>query len=163
MTVDVKKIVDSYLKDAILLSLASTRGDKPWICELIFAYDKDLNLYFRSLPIRRHSGEIADNPNVAGSIIRPFRFGEFPHGVYFEGTAELLPPGKEQKKAFKTMQDRLHMEDAIFEEAQNPEGHQFYKISVNQWRVFVKQDEDRSHGQTHSLPWGAAAAQPVAA
>jgi uncharacterized protein YhbP (UPF0306 family) len=159
MTLDVEKTVRKYLKDAILLSLASCRGEKPWICELIFAYDKDLNLYFRSLPTRRHSGEIADNPNVAGSIVRPFRYGEFPHGVYFEGMAEVLPPGsEEQEKAFNTMQDRLHMEDDIFEEAQNPDGHQFYKITVTEWRVFVKSDRDRKSGETHKLPWGAGVA-----
>lgn len=154
MTVDVEKIVRKYLKDVILLSLATSRGDKPWICELIFAYDDDLNLYFRSLPIRRHSREIADNPNVAGSIVRSFRVGEYPHGIYFEGTATLLPPGDEQKKAFQVMRDRLHLDDAIFEEAQQPDGHQFYKISVANWRVFVKSDEDRTSGETHSLAWG---------
>lgn len=157
MNVDVEQIVRTYLKDVIVLSLATSRDGKPWVCELIFAYDDQLNLYFRSLARRRHSQQIAVNPNVAGIIARPFRFGEFPHGVYFEGTAELLTSEEEQYKAFHTFQDRLHLEDKILAEAQDPEGNQFYKITVSEWRVFVKADEDNSHGETHILRWNEAA------
>jgi len=99
MDVDVEQIVRTYLKDVIVLSLATSRGNQPWVCEVIFAYDDELNLYFRSLTRRRHSQEIAANPNVAGIIARPFRYGEYPHGVYFEGTAKLLEPGGEQQKS----------------------------------------------------------------
>lgn len=157
MNVDVEQIVRTYLKDVIVLSLATSSDNKPWVCELIFAYDDQLNLYFRSLTKRRHSQEIADNPNVAGIIARPFRFGEYPHGVYFEGTARLLEPGEEQDKAFRTMQDRLHLSDQILAEAQDPNGNQFYKITVSEWRVFIKANEDNSHGETHILPWGESA------
>jgi uncharacterized protein YhbP (UPF0306 family) len=159
MDVDVEQIVRTYLKDVILLSLATSSDNKPWVCELIFAYDDELNLYFRSLTKRRHSQQIAANPNVAGIIARPFRFGEFPHGVYFEGTAELLTSEEDQYKAFRVIQDRLHLEDKILAEAQDPEGNQFYKITVREWRVFIKANADNSHGETHILPWAEAAQQ----
>lgn len=156
MDVDVEQIVRTYLKDVIVLSLATSRDNQPWVCEVIFAYDDELNLYFRSLTRRRHSQEIAANPNVAGIIARPFRYGEYPHGVYFEGTAKLLEPGGEQQKAFQVMQDRLHLPDKILTEAQDPNGNRFYKITVREWRVFIKANEDNSHGETYTLPWGEA-------
>jgi uncharacterized protein YhbP (UPF0306 family) len=153
MELNVEKIIRKYLRDVIQLSLATSNDGQPWVCDLIFAYDKDLNIYFRSLPQRRHSLEIAANPRVAGNIARPFRAGEFPLGIYFEGTAGVLPPGEEQTKAFQLFQDRLHVPDSYLEDAQDPDKHQFYKITVSKWHVFAKPQKDRTSGQKHSIDW----------
>ncbi len=69
---DVEKIIREYIDKTIHLSLATSSDNKPWVCEVHFAYDEQLNLYFRSLKSRRHSQEIAKNPNVAGNIIDKF-------------------------------------------------------------------------------------------
>ena len=56
-----------------------------------FAYDNDLNVYFRSLTSRRHSQEIALNPHVAGTIVRQHALEEGCDGaLYFEGTADIM-------------------------------------------------------------------------
>ena len=151
MSVDVETIVREYLPDVIHMSLATSRDNKPWICEVHFAYDENLNLYFRSLTSRRHSQEIADNPKVAGNIVRQHQPGEYPLGVYFEGTAELLEAGDEQNKAFACLDGRFNSGNRILEEAQNPAGHQFYKVIVDSWYVFGKFDEEG--GKKHDLEW----------
>src|SRR5690242_16435630 len=117
MTVDVEKVVREYLPNLIHMSLATSKDNKPWVCEVHFAFDQDLNLYFRSLASRRHSQEIADNPNVAGNIIRQHSSGELPLGVYFEGTAKMLTPGEEQDKAYEALNERFGLGEKIMEEA----------------------------------------------
>src|SRR6478672_10503126 len=96
---DIERLVRENIDKSIHMSLATVRDNIPWVCEVHFAYDDDLNLYWRSLKDRRHSLEIADNPNVAGNIVDKFAVGEPPVGVYFEGAAELLEPGDDQQKA----------------------------------------------------------------
>lgn len=150
MSVNVEKVVREYLPDVIHMSLATSKDNKPWVCEVHFAYDENLNLYFRSLISRRHSQEIAENPKVAGNIVKQFGLQDAPLGVYFEGTARLLEAGDEQNAAFKCLDDRLKIGKERLEEAKREDGHQFYKISVDNFYVFGVFD---GSGQKLKLPW----------
>ena len=154
MDVDVEKVIREYMPPLVHLSLATAKDNTPWICEVHFAYDDNLNLYFRSLASRRHSQEIAANPQVAGNIIKQHMVGEPGVGVYFEGTATMLPPGDEQRAAFQCIKARLQTSDDILAEAARPDGHQFYKISVENWYVFGKFGGEK--GQKYTLPWAGA-------
>src|SRR3981081_2819718 len=87
---NIEKVIREYLPQVVHLSLATCVGDRPWVCEVHFAYDGDLNLYFRSTLARRHSQEITKNPNVAGNIVTQHSIGQPVRAVYFEGVAELL-------------------------------------------------------------------------
>lgn len=151
MAVDVEQAVREYIDKTVHMSLATLSGNRPWVCEVHFAYDEDLNLYFRSLKTRRHSQEIAANPNVAGNIVDKYVVGEAPVGVYFEGTARLLEPGDEQNKAFEVLHARVGASNDAIEEAAQPDGHQFYKITVENWYVFGRFGAD--HGEKYQLPW----------
>jgi uncharacterized protein YhbP (UPF0306 family) len=148
---DVEKILRHYIDKTIHMSLGTSRDNKPWVCEVHFAYDDDLNLYFRSLKSRRHSQEIADNPNVAGNIIDKYGPGDPVVGVYFEGNAELLEGGEAKILAAECLKTRLNITDDIVEESARDDGHQFYKISVANWYVFGR--FGGSSGQKHTLAW----------
>jgi uncharacterized protein YhbP (UPF0306 family) len=149
---DVEKNIREYIPQIVHMSLGTTKDNKPWVCEVHFAYDNELNVYFRSLPSRRHSQDIAANPNVAGNIVRQHALGEFPRGVYFEGTAEKLSPGEAQTKAFTCLKERLNLKDEFLAEALDPEGGQFYKITVANWYIFGRfGDEQRP--QKYQLVW----------
>jgi uncharacterized protein YhbP (UPF0306 family) len=152
MKMDIEKIIRDYLTQVIHLSLATSKDNRPWVCEAHFAFDEDLNLYYRSLSTRRHSLEIAENPNVAGNIIKQHPLDTYPLGVYFEGAAKLLDePGDEQTKAFQCLKKRLLVEDSILEEAKRPDGHKFYKITIENWYVFGK--FGGQPGQKYKLEW----------
>jgi len=140
---DIERIVRENIAKTYHMSLGTSRDNKPWVCEVHFAYDDELNLYFRSLSSRRHSQEIVDNPNVAGNIVRQHTLDEYPLGVYFEGIAEQLGPGEARQKAFECIKERLKASDDILVEADNPEGHQFYKITVSKFFVFGKLEEGK--------------------
>lgn len=147
---EIEKIIRDYLPQVVHMSLATSKDNKPWVCEVHFAYDEELNLYFRSLSSRRHSQEIDANPHVAGNIVKQHALGEYPLGVYFEGTAKKLDAGEEQQTAFACLKERLGAGDEILEEAQREDGHQFYKISVDTFYVFGKFD---GRGQKRELLW----------
>jgi uncharacterized protein YhbP (UPF0306 family) len=148
---DVEKIVREYVDKSIHMSLATSSGNKPWVCEVHFVYDDNLNLYFRSLKSRRHSQEIAANPNVAGNVVKQHAVGEYPHAVYFEGTAELMTDETARQAIFPRFKERIDASDEILEDAKQEDGHQFYKITVKNWYAFGKFGGDS--GQKYELAW----------
>jgi uncharacterized protein YhbP (UPF0306 family) len=134
---DVEKTIREYLPDVIHMSLATAKDNKPWVCEVHFVYDDDLNLYFLSKPSRRHSQEIAANPNVAGNIVKQHAIGEKPRGVYFEGAAERLDNIDENSIAYKLYVQRFNRGQKMLDEIMNDEqGHKFYKIKPSSFVLF---------------------------
>lgn len=148
---DIEKIVREYIEKSYHLSLGTCSEGKPWVCEVHFAYDENLNLYFRSLKSRRHSQEIAANPNVAGNIVKQHSLDEYPHAIYFEGRAELMTDEAERRHVFPFFESRLGARASILEEARSEDGHQFYKITVDKWYAFGKFGGDK--GQKYELVW----------
>jgi uncharacterized protein YhbP (UPF0306 family) len=149
---DIEKTIREYLPDVLHLSLATSRDSVPWVCEVHFAYDENLTLYFRSKPSRRHSQEIGDNPRVAGNIVAQHGVGEAPRGVYFSGSARSVMTGDEREAAFGLLQARLGLSDAAREELDMPDGHHIYAIDVETFYVFDARDSKPS--QKYELPWG---------
>jgi uncharacterized protein YhbP (UPF0306 family) len=139
---NIEAIIREYIDKSLHLSLGTCVGNKPWVCEVHFAYDEDLNIYFRSLMSRRHSQEIAENPNVAGNIVHQHALTDVPHGIYFEGTAERLTDEAERQRVFAYFKNRLGTGEEKLEEARREDGHQFYKITVLTWYAFGKFDGD---------------------
>jgi nitroimidazol reductase NimA-like FMN-containing flavoprotein (pyridoxamine 5'-phosphate oxidase superfamily) len=133
------------------MSLATCANGKPWVCEVHFAYDDDLNIYFRSLESRRHSQEIASNPNVAGNIVEQHDLTMKPRGVYFEGTAEKLENVTEDNPAYIAISKRMGLGPELLEEAQKEDGHKFYKISVENFYLFDSRESKPSNKYT--LSW----------
>ncbi len=151
MGVDVEKIIREYLPDVIHMSLGTCKDGQPWVCEVHFAYDEDLNLYFRSKADRRHSQEIAENARVAGNIVKQIQLGEAPKGVYFEGIAKMIPASNEQAIAFQCMKARIGIGDDTIKEAARDDGHKFYKITVNSWYIFGNFDGEGA--KKYGLKW----------
>lgn len=149
---DVEAIIRQYIEQVIHMSLGTCADNKPWVCEVHFVYDDDLNLYFISKPNRRHSQDIAANPNVAGNIVTQHFKGMSPRGVYFEGTAARLDVDIDHP-AYKLYHKRLDLSSGLFKEIlEDPEGHKFYKITVSDWYLFDSYVSKPS--QKYHLPWG---------
>jgi len=145
----VEKIIREYLPEVIHLSLATCVDNKPWVCEVHYAYDDDLNLYFISRPSRRHSLEAKQNPLVAGNIVKQYGAGESVRGVYFEGQIEQLAGVTGDHAAFQSYQDRFGLGVEKLAEQQEEDGHRWYKISVEKFYLF---DELELKGK-HELVW----------
>lgn len=65
---DIKGLLKKYLREARLMQLATVSEGKPWLSTVYFVADGDMNIYWLSLPGRRHSQELAKNPVAAIAI-----------------------------------------------------------------------------------------------
>lgn len=151
MSVVVEKIVREYIDKTVHMSLATVHDDRPWVCEVHFVYDENLNLYFRSQESRRHSQEIAQNPHVAGNIVRQHDVMEYPGAIYFEGSAEMIMNDAQITEVGQYFKNRLNVPDDVDEDAKREDGHRFYKIIVENWYAFGKFEGDK--GIKYELAW----------
>ena len=63
-----KKDVLEFLSSKKLMVLA-TNGEHPWIANVFFSFDEDLNFYFISNPVTIHGRHLEKNKKVAASIV----------------------------------------------------------------------------------------------
>jgi len=67
--VNVEDLIRQYVNQSNIMQLATCLNDQPWVVTVHFYADADLNLYWSSRSDRRHSQEIAANPNVSATIL----------------------------------------------------------------------------------------------
>lgn len=132
----IEQIIREYIPDVMHMSIATSQDNKPWISEVHFAYDDELNLYFISRPSRRHSLEVAENNQIAGNIIKQHGKGEKVRGVYYEGMIEMLEHVTEDHSAFVSYHKRFDVDVAVLAEQQEENGHRWYKIAISKFYLF---------------------------
>lgn len=100
---ELKERIQQYLSEAKMMQLATASKDgKPWVCNVWFAADDQMNLYWISSTDRRHSRELAANNHVAISICLVRDPSESEKGaLQIEGTAEKLTNASEIARALK--------------------------------------------------------------
>lgn len=85
---NVKELIKKNLSECKIMQLATVSGGQPWICTVYYVADEEMNLYWLSLPSRRHSREI-DSHNKAAITI-PVKFDQPVIGMQAEGAAETV-------------------------------------------------------------------------
>ena len=119
-----------------MMQLATTVGGKPWICNVWFAADKDLNIYWFSSLTRIHSKEVTENPNVAAAIVFPQTPTDIPRGIQLEGTARVLSED-ENDQALSVYRDRIFPMETIEKLMKDPETpHKFYMVKPSKIVLF---------------------------
>jgi uncharacterized protein YhbP (UPF0306 family) len=100
------ELITKHLQDAHIMQLATCVDNYPWCATVHFAADEQCNLYWLSLPSRRHSQQIATNAKVAGAIVPPG--GEAPQvqGIQFEGEARMVTEPERIQEMLQTFADR---------------------------------------------------------
>ena len=131
----VRTLVEGILSDVKQMVICSSSSNKPWAATVFFAFDKDLDLYFFSIPERRHSKEIAANPNVAGVIAREHKktLEEPARGLQFEGECKLVTEN-EAKAAYELYQKRLPKITEFHDIEDAPE--ELHKVTVKNFVLF---------------------------
>ena len=89
MEYDVKKLILGVLEKGYLMSLGTIDDSGVWVCDVIYIYDKDLNIFWMSKDFSRHSKAIMLNPKVAGTITISGP-KENNLGIQFSGIAEKI-------------------------------------------------------------------------
>lgn len=151
---EVEKVIREYLPQVVHMSLVTSHENKPWVCEVHFAYDDELNLYFVSSKDRRHSKEIEANPYVAGNIVTQHHKHQKVRGVYFEGQAQAMEVSDQTNLAYKTYIERLGGWDGLLNEISKDGNAAIYKIAVENFYLFDSYETSRGKFQ---LAWGKSA------
>lgn len=137
MNKDLRQLIENYLKEAKLMQLATSIDNQPWVCSVWFAADENLNIYWFSSAIRRHSEEIMKNQKVAVAMALPHTPKDPPRGLQLQGVAEMLTKQSDIDKAISVYKNRIFPEATIqklLTEKENP--HMFYKIKPTQFVLF---------------------------
>src|SRR3979411_175547 len=108
-----RQLIEDYLQQAKLMQLATSIDNQPWICNVWFAADKDLNIYWFSSTTRRHSGEVMKNQKVAAAMALPHTPDDAPRGLQLQGIAELLTDNKDLDKAISVYAGRIFSKEKI--------------------------------------------------
>lgn len=135
---DIKQLIRDYLSEHRVMQIATSVNNQPWVCNIHYIADEDFNIYWISTPQRRHSLEIAENPNVAFVIKVHEDTDNEPYviGLSGEGKASLVPENEVEtvgKKYFaKTGKSSSILDDIL--SGKNP--HRFYKMNVKKFTLF---------------------------
>lgn len=133
---DLKKIIKDYLQEARVMQVATVKDGKPWICTLNFSADNQWHLFWVSHRSTRHSQEIRNFPEVAGTIVKDLGTIQ---GIQFEGLAEEIS-GNDVLYANEVFTKRYGDNPERLAEAQSTNESQraFYKITVTRVVLFDK-------------------------
>lgn len=134
-----KNDIKKYFAEAKMMQLATVRDNKPWICNVWFVSDKDLNIYWISSTTRRHSEEIKDNEHVAAAMCMVSDPSDTSKsGIQLEGVAHEVTNPVEMAKALKLYVARgiftLDQVKKFMADVTKP--HRFYKITPNRIVLF---------------------------
>lgn len=134
---DLKKLIKEYLQEAKMMQLATSVDDQPWVCNVWFATDEEMNIYWFSSLTRRHSDEVIKNPKVAAAIVLPQTPEDPPRGLQVEGTAEVLTREEDISKARSVYEERIFPKDTIDKFiAHTEKPHRFYRITPRKFVLF---------------------------
>lgn len=134
---NLRKLIEDYLKKAKLMQMATAVNNQPWVCSVWFAADSDLNIYYFSSATRRHSEEVLKNNKVAGAVVLPQNPNDPPRGLYFQGKAEVLQKQEDIDKAISVYADRIFSREKIKEFMEHKERpHKFYRIRPSKFVLF---------------------------
>lgn len=135
---DSKELIKQYINQPIIMQLATSQDNQPWVCTVHFYADEDLNFYWVSRTDRRHSKEIAANPKVSATIVvhENTATEDWVISITAEGVAELLETSIVQKigQDFinKTSKDPTMLEKVMTPD--NPD--KFYRLKPSRVVLF---------------------------
>lgn len=89
---EVETLVKKYLARGNMMQVATANRRQPWVCTVYYVEDDELNLYWLSLPERRHSQEIEKNSKAAVAV--PIKFDKPVVGLQAQGVAEVVADHK---------------------------------------------------------------------
>lgn len=134
---DLKQLLSQYLSEKHMMQLATSVDNQPWCCTVYYFHDQDYNLYWASLPERKHSQDIKQNSKVAVAIPVKYVKGEPVVGIQMTGMAEELALAEDtralaQQYAEKFNRDEQWVEDFVSGKTE----HRLYKLTPQEIYLF---------------------------
>lgn len=147
---NLNKLAKEIIDKNQYLALATTNGNKNlWISPVCYAYDKDFNFYFGSLPTSKHSVNGMKNKKVAFAIYDSTQKWGYGVGLQIEGTLEEVKL-TQMPRAMKIYLTRNYPYGNItgafakgFKELLNKKIYRFYKLTpIKIWMNNPEADVD---------------------
>jgi uncharacterized protein YhbP (UPF0306 family) len=136
---EVKDLIKKYLSQSRMMQIATVDGDQPWICTVYYVEDEDLNLYWLSLPTRRHSQEIQKHNKVAIAV--PVKFDKPIIGIQTEGTAEVVNDAELIAKVMESYVSKYDSGKDFYDNfVTRTNQHQLYKFSPKHYKLFDEEE-----------------------
>ena len=148
---DIEQAIRDYLPQIIHMSLVTCADAQPWACQVHYAVDDELNIYFCSSVQTRHCQEIELNPKVAGSITTQHFLNQKTRCVSFEGVAERIDDVDESHPGYQAYARRLDRGPQLVQVARKEGTARFYKITVTDF--YVSDGYEHNPPQKFHLPW----------
>lgn len=82
---DLKSLAIEILNSCYLMSLGTVDDAGPWVSDIVFVHDDELNIYWLSKPDARHSAAVRWNRQAAASITKSNNQGEDNVGLQIAG------------------------------------------------------------------------------
>jgi uncharacterized protein YhbP (UPF0306 family) len=142
------ELARQYLQKTSTMQLATVSDGQPWVCTVRFLADEDNNLYWASIPTRRHSLEIAEHPQVACAIVVQDDVTKPVIGIQAEGTVEVLETPLKCRSLVERYANTFHRDTQWVEDfiAGNT-GHRLYKFTPT--TLYVIDEENLPAGVRH--------------
>ena len=86
---NIQQLIKEVLEKGYLMSLGTLIDGAVWVCDVIYIYNDNFDIYWMSDPEVRHSQAILKNKQVAGTITVSGP-GEDNLGIQFSGVAEKI-------------------------------------------------------------------------
>ncbi len=146
---EIRGLIKKYLAQSRMMQIATVSGNQPWICTVYGVEDEDLNLYWLSLPTRRHSEEIAKHNKVAIAV--PIKFDKPVTGIQAEGTAEVIKDPELIAKIMEKYVAKYNSGKDFYDNfVSGKNEHWLYKFTLNKYWLF--DEVNFPDGQKHE--WG---------
>jgi hypothetical protein len=119
------------------MQLATVRDGQPWVCNVHFYADENLQLYWMSTPERRHSAEIKDDKRVAVAMAVRAERSKPPIGVQLEGDAERIEDEAEMKRVIPAYASKLgRSPDLLGETLSGKNKNRLYRLKPRLFVIF---------------------------
>ena len=139
-----RDLILRYLENVYVMQLATAGGEQPWACTVYFVFDDKLNIYWLSLPDRRHSQEIEKNPKVA--ITMAIKQDLPVIGLGAEGVAEIVNDKKTVAAVIKKYIAKYNSGEKFYEKFLAGENqHRMYKLTPKKYVLFDEVNFPKDH------------------
>lgn len=136
---NIEQRIREHIATAEVMQLATVKDGQPWACTVHFIADDDLNIYWFSLPERRHSQDIAANPRAAVAMAIKTTWPVI--GVQIEGDAAPVTDAAEIERVARQFADRhARGEKFVLGVLAGTEENKPYRLTPRMIQIFDKQN-----------------------
>lgn len=140
-----------HLKNAKTMQVATTVNSRPWVCTVYFVEDDKLNLYWLSLPSRRHSQDLARNPRAAIAI--QIKTGQPVIGIQAEGSVTEVKDKDIVRKVMGMYASKYETGRNFYENfIKGTNQHKMYKFAPQKYVLFDEANHSASPRREIQLP-----------